>query len=82
MLARRMSTTLSVDPPRAAIDGSLLAASGSRCSSVDRAYRRCPPGVVKVTILPATLHRRSVAGDTPSMALASLTPSQTSRSSA
>ncbi len=37
MLVRRMSTTLSDDPARAAIDGSVFAASGSRCSSVERA---------------------------------------------
>lgn len=56
--------------PPAAIDGRRSRSAGSRRSSAVLENRRWPPGVVKTRRRPASLHRRSVAGETPRTRLA------------
>src|SRR5919109_2010386 len=57
-------------------DGRCERSAGRRRSSASREKRRCPPGVVKTRRRPASLQRRTVAGDTPSRRLASERPTQ------
>src|SRR5688500_20387824 len=61
---------LGVSPPPA-MDGRRDRSAGSRRSRAARENRRWPPGVVKTRRRPASLQRRTVAGETPRTRLAS-----------
>src|SRR3954467_1027290 len=58
------------------MDGRRDRSAGSSRSRASRENRRCPPGVVNTRTRPASLQRRIVAGETPSMRLASERPIQ------
>src|SRR4029078_8788568 len=57
-------------------DGRGTGSAGRSPARADRENRRWPPGVVKTRRRPASLHRRKVAGETPSTRLASESPTQ------
>src|ERR1041385_9255552 len=65
--------------PAEEIAGRRARSAGSRLRRAVREKRRCPPGVVKARSLPASLHRRTVAGDTPRRRLASERLTQSGR---